>query len=225
MELKRERGSSLIFITHDVGLAWALCDRVAVMYLGRVVEQGTTRAGARATRSTRTRSALLSVVPTHSRRAPASARDPRGRAARRVDVPAGCRFHPRCPRARDRCSAEDVAPASERRRRPDAPPAGIPASDALTACEHSDDGPPPLRAAHLARAAELAARDDVVVVIPTATLEDHGHHLPIDTDVRLIEEVARGAVRARQRARRARRSCSRRPCTATRRTTCTSRAR
>jgi creatinine amidohydrolase len=41
--------------------------------------------------------------------------------------------------------------------------------------------------------AELATRDDVVVVIPTATLEDHGHHLPIDTDVRLIEEVARGA--------------------------------
>ena len=41
--------------------------------------------------------------------------------------------------------------------------------------------------------AELAQRDDVVVVIPTATLEDHGHHLPIDTDVRLIEEVARGA--------------------------------
>jgi creatinine amidohydrolase len=41
---------------------------------------------------------------------------------------------------------------------------------------------------------ELAARDDVVVVIPTATLEDHGHHLPIDTDVRLIEAIARGAV-------------------------------
>jgi creatinine amidohydrolase len=41
--------------------------------------------------------------------------------------------------------------------------------------------------------AELAVRDDVVVVVPTATLEDHGHHLPIDTDVRLIEEVARGA--------------------------------
>jgi len=41
---------------------------------------------------------------------------------------------------------------------------------------------------------ELSARDDVVVVIPTATLEDHGHHLPIDTDVRLIEAIARGAV-------------------------------
>ena len=40
---------------------------------------------------------------------------------------------------------------------------------------------------------DLAARDDVVVVIPTATLEDHGYHLPIDTDVRLAEAVARGA--------------------------------
>jgi creatinine amidohydrolase len=41
---------------------------------------------------------------------------------------------------------------------------------------------------------ELARRDDIVVVIPTATLEDHGHHLPIDTDVRLIEAIARGGV-------------------------------
>lgn len=41
----------------------------------------------------------------------------------------------------------------------------------------------------------LARRDDVVVVIPTATLEDHGHHLPIDTDVRLVEAVAEGGVR------------------------------
>jgi creatinine amidohydrolase len=41
---------------------------------------------------------------------------------------------------------------------------------------------------------ELARRDDVVVVIPTATLEDHGYHLPIDTDVRLIEAIARGGV-------------------------------
>jgi creatinine amidohydrolase len=41
---------------------------------------------------------------------------------------------------------------------------------------------------------ELARRDDVVVVIPAATLEDHGYHLPIDTDVRIVEAVARGAV-------------------------------
>jgi creatinine amidohydrolase len=41
---------------------------------------------------------------------------------------------------------------------------------------------------------ELAKRDDVVIVIPTATLEDHGYHLPIDTDVRLIEAIAHGGV-------------------------------
>ena len=41
---------------------------------------------------------------------------------------------------------------------------------------------------------ELARRDDVVVVIPTATLEDHGPHLPIDTDVRLVEAITRGGV-------------------------------
>jgi creatinine amidohydrolase len=41
---------------------------------------------------------------------------------------------------------------------------------------------------------ELAERDDIVVVIPTATLEDHGYHLPIDTDARLIEAISKGAV-------------------------------
>jgi creatinine amidohydrolase len=41
---------------------------------------------------------------------------------------------------------------------------------------------------------ELAERDDIVCVIPAATLEDHGYHLPIDTDVRLVEAITRGAV-------------------------------
>ena len=48
---------------------------------------------------------------------------------------------------------------------------------------------------------ELARRDELVVVIPTATLEDHGYHLPVDTDVRLIEAIGRGAVqRVNERA-------------------------
>jgi creatinine amidohydrolase len=41
---------------------------------------------------------------------------------------------------------------------------------------------------------ELSRRDDIVIVIPTATLEDHGYHLPIDTDVRLIEAISHGAI-------------------------------
>jgi creatinine amidohydrolase len=43
---------------------------------------------------------------------------------------------------------------------------------------------------------ELSARDDLVVVVPTATLEDHGHHLPVDTDVRLVNAIAQRAVAA-----------------------------
>ena len=43
---------------------------------------------------------------------------------------------------------------------------------------------------------ELGKRDDLVVVIPTATLEDHGYHLPIDTDVRLVNAIAERAVEA-----------------------------
>ena len=43
---------------------------------------------------------------------------------------------------------------------------------------------------------ELAARDDLVVVIPTATLEDHGHHLPVDTDARLVSAICERAVQA-----------------------------
>ena len=43
---------------------------------------------------------------------------------------------------------------------------------------------------------ELAKREDLVVVIPTATLEDHGHHLPIDTDARLVSAICERAVAA-----------------------------
>jgi creatinine amidohydrolase len=43
---------------------------------------------------------------------------------------------------------------------------------------------------------ELAARDDLVVVIPTATLEDHGYHLPVDTDARLVSAICERAVAA-----------------------------
>ena len=64
---------------------------------------------------------------------------------------------------------------------------------------------------------ELAERDDLVVVIPTATLEDHGYHLPIDTDARLVSAICE----RRRRGRAAGRRCSSRPrCTATRRIIC-----
>ena len=108
LDLRRARGLALLLITHDVGLAWALCDRVAVMYLGRIVELGAAERRARRPQHPYTKAlsrwprARARARPAARRSSPASCRTPRR-------IPAGCRFHPRCPRARERCAAEDVA--------------------------------------------------------------------------------------------------------------------
>ena len=109
MELKRDRNLGLIFITHDVGLAWALCDRVAVMYLGRVIEQGTTEQVLANPQHPYTK-ALLSVVPNPVPRQGDERRTVlEGELPDASNVPSGCRFHPRCPMAFDRCHTEDPA--------------------------------------------------------------------------------------------------------------------
>jgi creatinine amidohydrolase len=64
--------------------------------------------------------------------------------------------------------------------------APAPAMDGLPRTRYAEHTWPELR--------ELSRREDIVVVIPTATLEDHGYHLPIDTDARLIEAICEGAV-------------------------------
>jgi oligopeptide/dipeptide ABC transporter ATP-binding protein len=109
LRLVRETGVSILVVTHDLGLAWNIADRVAVMYLGRIVEEGTTEELLGGPRHPYTE-ALLSVVPE------AAHREPR--------IPAGCRFHPRCPllasgeAARlgidERCRTEDPALAPVR---------------------------------------------------------------------------------------------------------------
>lgn len=106
MDLKRDRGLGLIFITHDVGLAWALCDRVVVMYLGRIVESGTTQEVLGNPQHPYTRS-LLSVAPTPFPRDDLKRTILKGELPDASNVPTGCRFHPRCPRVFDRCSEED----------------------------------------------------------------------------------------------------------------------
>jgi oligopeptide/dipeptide ABC transporter ATP-binding protein len=106
VELKQARGLGLIFITHDVGLAWALCDRVAVMYLGRIVEQGTTEQVIGDPQHPYTQ-ALLSVVPTPFPRSDVRRTVLAGELPDASRVPPGCRFHPRCPKAFDRCPSDD----------------------------------------------------------------------------------------------------------------------
>jgi oligopeptide/dipeptide ABC transporter ATP-binding protein len=113
VELRSTRALSMLLITHDVGMAWALCDRVAVMYLGRIVEIGATEQVLGDPQHPYTK-ALLAVVPTVDARMNARALltgEPPDAAA----IPSGCRFHPRCPVAFDRCTTEDPKlPESER---------------------------------------------------------------------------------------------------------------
>jgi oligopeptide/dipeptide ABC transporter ATP-binding protein len=93
LRLVRETGVGILVVTHDLGLAWNVADRVAVMYLGRIVERGSTEEMLTAPRHPYTR-ALLSVVPEIEE---VEQQILRGEAPDPVNIPSGCRFHPRCP--------------------------------------------------------------------------------------------------------------------------------
>jgi len=109
LELKTRRDLTYLFITHDLGLAWILADRIAVMYLGKIVETGDGPEIIRNPRHPYTK-ALISVVPSPN---PSVQREKiilHGERPNPVDIPAGCRFHPRCPMAVGICgwNAEEV---------------------------------------------------------------------------------------------------------------------
>ena len=98
MDLVRETGSSLIFITHSLGVVSEIADRVVVMYAGRVVESGPVEAVFAAPRHPYTR-ALLAAVPDGARApVPIAGVVPAPHA-----FPTGCRFEPRCPERREAC--------------------------------------------------------------------------------------------------------------------------
>jgi peptide/nickel transport system ATP-binding protein len=88
-----EHGISIIAVTHDLGLAWNIADRVAVMYLGRIVEIGSTEQVLSDPQHPYTR-ALLSVVPEKDRM---EQQILTGETPDPSRIPSGCRFHPRCP--------------------------------------------------------------------------------------------------------------------------------
>jgi peptide/nickel transport system ATP-binding protein/oligopeptide transport system ATP-binding protein len=105
MELRERRHLGLLFITHDLSLAWSLCDRLAVMYLGRVVEHGSAVDVIERPQHPYTR-ALVAAVPVPS--ADARIREPlSGELPDAVNVPTGCRFHPRCPKRFEPCDSVD----------------------------------------------------------------------------------------------------------------------
>jgi oligopeptide/dipeptide ABC transporter ATP-binding protein len=95
VELVRESRLGLVLITHDMGLVAQACDRVAVMYCGRIVESGPVEAIFGAPTHPYTR-ALIDCIPRPGLRQGALAGIP-GAVPSIADLPSGCRFHPRCP--------------------------------------------------------------------------------------------------------------------------------
>jgi oligopeptide/dipeptide ABC transporter ATP-binding protein len=104
----REGGLGILMITHDLSTAARFADRIAVMYLGRIVEEGPARAVVRDPQHPYTK-ALLSVVPRRDPRERAKREILSGEAPDAVRIPSGCRFHPRCPIAIADCKGIDPA--------------------------------------------------------------------------------------------------------------------
>ena len=109
MDLRHRFGLTYLFISHDLHVVLHMSDRVAVMYLGEIVEIGSREAIHREPKHPYTQ-ALLSAIPMAD---PTRRRErivPRGEVASPLDVPPGCRFHPRCPFVFDRCRVERPLP-------------------------------------------------------------------------------------------------------------------
>src|SRR5262245_18414606 len=106
-DLQRATGVALIFVTHNLGIVAKMCDRVAVMYAGKIVEMQSVRG--------------LFYRPRHPYTSPLRDSTPRlgvneplrgipGQPPDLSSLPAGCSFHPRCPRVTDRCRIEEPKP-------------------------------------------------------------------------------------------------------------------
>ena len=109
LDLRDKKGLTFLFITHDLGVAYVFSDRIAIMYLGKIVELGPTEKVIRSPHHPYTK-ALISVVPTP---------DPKDREDKIIlkgerpdpsNIPPGCRFHPRCPFVMDIC--KEVEPTA-----------------------------------------------------------------------------------------------------------------
>jgi peptide/nickel transport system ATP-binding protein len=108
LDLRRRLGLTMLFVAHDLSVVKHICDRVAVMYVGQLVEQAPTAALFAQPRHPYT-AALIRAVPIPDPRAPSGDVALAGEVANPADPPSGCYFHPRCPFVIDRCRVEPPA--------------------------------------------------------------------------------------------------------------------
>lgn len=106
MRLKKELNLTYLFITHDLATAKYVCDRIAVMYLGKLCEVGTLAEVYQHSGHPYTH-ALLEAVPVPDPRHRRTEPMPSGEIPSAINPPSGCRFHPRCPIARPNCAVEE----------------------------------------------------------------------------------------------------------------------
>ena len=107
--LRRELGMAVLFVTHDLSVARVVADRIAVMYLGRVVELGDAAEVVARPRHPYTK-ALVSAVPELGAPLAAAQLAAQGESASPLDPPPGCAFHPRCPIAEPACADPALIP-------------------------------------------------------------------------------------------------------------------
>jgi peptide/nickel transport system ATP-binding protein len=103
IQFRDEHGITILYITHDLATAAYFTDRVAVMYLGKIVEIGPTKVVLSDPQHPYTQ-ALLSVIPVPNPRRRRKRVILTGETPNPIDLPSGCRFHPRCPIASEECS-------------------------------------------------------------------------------------------------------------------------
>ena len=106
LDLRKELGLTYLFITHDLAVAKYISDRIAIMYLGKIIELGEKGALFSNPFHPYTQ-ALLSAIPIPNPERKRKTTELKGEVPSAINIPSGCRFHPRCPKAFSKCPLEE----------------------------------------------------------------------------------------------------------------------